>query len=120
MYSQNIMPNITGPVNPRSSSKTTWCNAAEVLLTWEPFDFGLRQANVNLARIQLEKALKESRLTEFNPMAIVADSYIKVLAAKETVRALKANLERTQTFLTRVESLVRVDYVLMLLRRSIL
>lgn len=107
MYSQSIMPNITGPVTPRSSSKTAWCSAAGVLLIWEPFDFGLRQANVNLARVQLEKALKESRLTEFNLMAIVADSYIKVLAAKQTVRALKANLERTQTFLTLVESLVK-------------
>lgn len=107
IYPQNIMPNITGPVNPRSSSQTAWCSAAGALLTWEPFDFGLRQANVNLARVQLEQALRESRLTEFNLIAIVADSYIKVLAAKQTVRALKANLERTQTFLTLVESLVK-------------
>lgn len=107
IFPQNVLPNITGPVTPHSSSKTAWGSAAGALLTWEPFDFGLRQANVNLAKAQLEEALNESRLTEFNLMAVVADAYIKVLGAKQTVRAYRAHLERTQTFLTTVESLVK-------------
>ena len=102
----DVTPTITGGVL-KESYKTAWGSAVGALLSWIPYDFGLRRANVNVAKAQLEQAIRESKLTEFNLIAVVIDSYIKVLSAKQLVRASKAYVERAKTLTTLVESLVK-------------
>src|SRR5436305_1714884 len=46
---QNVIPSISGPVIGANNFGTVWGSAIGALVTWEPFDFGLRQANVNAA-----------------------------------------------------------------------
>src|SRR5437868_10252262 len=41
---QNVIPSISGPVLGTNTFGTAWGSAIGVLVTWEPFDFGLRQA----------------------------------------------------------------------------
>src|ERR1035438_5028853 len=46
---QGVIPAISGPVLGTNTFAMAWGSAIGVLVTWEPFDFGLRQANVTAA-----------------------------------------------------------------------
>ena len=43
---QSVVPSISGPVLGTDNIGSVWGSAAGVLVTWQPFDFGLRKANV--------------------------------------------------------------------------
>ena len=46
---QSVLPAISGPVLPSSSSDSVWGTAVGGLLSWEPFDFVLRGATLREA-----------------------------------------------------------------------
>src|SRR5579872_3616449 len=61
---QSTIPSISGPVIGTNNLETAWGSAVGVLVSWEPFDFGLRRANVEVAtaaRAQQEAAFKRTR-----------------------------------------------------------
>src|ERR1051325_1038954 len=43
---QSVIPSMSGPVIGSNNSGSVWGSAAGGLVSWEPFDFGLRRANV--------------------------------------------------------------------------
>src|SRR6266481_8331431 len=47
---QSIIPSISGPVLGTNSLSSVWGTAAGALVSWEPFDFGLRKANVETSQ----------------------------------------------------------------------
>ena len=97
---QSTIPTISGPVIGSNNFGSVWGSAVGALVTWEPFDFGLRRANVELAgaaRAQSEAAVKR---TEFEVMTATADAFLTMVAAQETVKAAEAGV-------TRAESVVR-------------
>src|SRR5204863_3702272 len=53
---QSVIPPISGPVLETSSLDSAWGSAGGMLLSWEPFDFGLRKANVDVARALTSQA----------------------------------------------------------------
>ena len=58
---QSVIPSISGPVLGSNNFGTVWGSAVGALVTWEPFDFGLRGANVAAAaaaRAQSEASLE--------------------------------------------------------------
>src|SRR5437764_8542337 len=60
---QSVIPSISGPVLGTNNLGTAWGSAIGALVTWEPFDFGVRRANVAAAaasRAQSEAALKRT------------------------------------------------------------
>ena len=46
---QAVIPSMSGPVLGTDNPTSVWGSAAGVLVSWEPFDFGLRRANVAVA-----------------------------------------------------------------------
>ncbi len=42
---QSVIPAMSGPVLPSASAQSVWGSATGALLSWEPFDFGLRDAD---------------------------------------------------------------------------
>jgi outer membrane protein TolC len=58
---QSIISSLTGPVLPADNGRSAWSSAGGALITWQPFDFGYRHANVEFAR-WLEKSFKTTRL----------------------------------------------------------
>ncbi len=46
---QSVIPSISGPVLGTNNLGTAWGSAVGALVTWEPFDFGLRRASVAAA-----------------------------------------------------------------------
>src|SRR5205814_8332164 len=62
---QGVIPSITGPVLGTKSFSSTFGSAGGALFSWEPFDFGYRKANVEVARDltkQADAAVSVTRL----------------------------------------------------------
>lgn len=106
---QSTIPSISGPVLGTNNFGTAWGSAIGTLVTWEPFDFGLRQASVDAAgaaRAQQQAALKR---TQFDVSAATADAYLTVAAAQETVRAAQAGVDRADVLVRIITALVNAE-----------
>ena len=103
---QGVIPSISGPVLGTDNLGSAWGSAVGTLLTWEPFDFGLRQASVAAAtatRTRQEATLKR---TQFEVMVAAADAYVTLVAAQETVRAAQAGVDRAEVIFRTIGALV--------------
>jgi len=106
---QSVIPSISGPVLGTNNLGSAWGSAIGGLVSWEPFDFGLRQANVSAAesaKTQSEATLKR---TEFEIATAAADSYLTLAAAQQTVRAAQAGVDRAETLLRTTNAVVNAQ-----------
>jgi outer membrane protein len=106
--SQSIAP-ISGPVLGTNDLTTVWGSMAGFLASWEPFDFGLRQANVAAAQATRTRAEANVVRTQFELGTVTADTFLTLLAAQETVRAGQAGVDRTEVLIKIVDALVRAE-----------
>src|SRR5207245_6565832 len=104
---QGIVPPISGPALGARSYDSVWGSAAGVLLSWEAVDFGQRKAAVEVARAQSSLANAQAALTELDVASAAADAFLTVLAADQSVRAARANVDRLQILGDSVRTLVR-------------
>ena len=103
---QSTLPSISGPQLDSTSLQSAWGSAAGLLFSWEPFDFGLRKAGIDLAKAQSKQAEAAEALTQLDVSAAAADAFLTLLAAEQTVRAAAANVERAETLAKTVAALV--------------
>ncbi|MDE3199093.1 MAG: TolC family protein, partial [Acidobacteriota bacterium] len=109
LFPQNVIPSMSGPVIGSDNLGTVWGSAIGGLVTWEPFDFGLRAANVqvaNAAKAQSEAAVKR---TQFDITVAAADAYLTLVAAQETVRAAQAGVDQAEVLLRTITALVNAQ-----------
>lgn len=104
-----ILAPISGPVLGTNNLTNVWGSTAGFLVSWEPFDFGLRQANVAVAEAGRSRAQAAAVRTSFEVSALAADAYLTVLAADETVRAATAGVERARVLERVVGALVKAE-----------
>lgn len=102
-----VIPNISGPVLRTNSLGNVWGTAAGVLVSWEPFDFGLRAAGVAAAQATRDRAGAQVAVTRLQVATQAADAFLTMLAAQQTVSGARAGLERSRVVNNVVESLVR-------------
>ncbi|MDX2150461.1 MAG: TolC family protein [Bryobacteraceae bacterium] len=101
------MPSISGPPKPENDLGSVWGTATGITVSWEPFDFGYRKANVEaaaLARTRAELAVERAR---FDAAVMTADAFLTVLAAEQTLTAAEAGAARTRVLAQQVEALVQ-------------
>jgi outer membrane protein len=101
---QSVIPSISGPVLGANNLDSVWGSAVGVNVSWEPFDFGLRSANIvaaSAAKTRSEATLKRS---QFEISVAAADAFLTFVAAQEMVRAAQAGVERGQSLLRSVRS----------------
>jgi len=103
---QGIIPSISGPVLGTKSFDSTFGSAGGALFSWEPFDFGYRKANVDVARDVTKQAEAATAITRLDVATSAADSFLALLAAQEAVRAAEANVSRAKVFGDSVHVLV--------------
>jgi len=106
---QSVIPSISGPVLGTNNFGTAWGSAAGGLVSWEPFDFGLREANVAIAekaKAQSQAALKR---TEFDVAVATLDAYMTLAATQEAVTAAQAGVDRAGTVVRTISALVRSE-----------
>jgi outer membrane protein TolC len=104
---QSVMPSISGPVLRTNSLGNVWGSSVGLLAQWEPFDFGLRQANVAVAEAGRERASAQVAVTRLQAAAAAADAYLNILAAQQTVLAARAGVERARVLGGIVSALVK-------------
>jgi outer membrane protein TolC len=102
---QNVIPSMSGPVIGTNNFGTVWGSAVGGLVTWEPFDFGLRSASVGAAKAYRTRAEAALKRTQFDISVATADAYLTLLAAQETVGAAQAGVDRSAVLLRSVRAL---------------
>ncbi len=106
---QNTIPSMSGPVIGTNNMGTAWGSAIGTLVTWEPFDFGLRQASVDAAAAAHAQREATFKRTQFEVAAAASDAYVTVVAAQETVRAAQAGVDRAETLSRTIGALVNAE-----------
>ncbi len=81
---QSTLPSISGPVIGSNNGGSVWGSATGLLISWQPFDFGLRHANVETARSARDKADAASQRSQLEVATAAADSFLTLIAAGQT------------------------------------
>jgi outer membrane protein len=103
--STSITPTVEGPIG-AYSGQSYWASQGAALFSWEPFDFGLRSANVAGARSAADKSTADLAVTRLQVATAVGNYFLTALAAHQAVVAAQANVERWQVFDRSVHTLV--------------
>jgi outer membrane protein len=109
LFPQPVVPPISGPVLSSTTDRGVWGSAAGILLSWEPFDFGYRGANVDLARAAEGRANAELALTKLDIAGVVGDAFLRLAAAQQQVKAAEADVDRRQVLATSIHALVKEE-----------
>ena len=106
MLPQNIIPSISGPVLGTNNLGTAWGSAIGTLVTWEPFDFGLRAASVGAASAARGQAEASLQRTQYDVAVSAAGAYLTLVAAEQTTRAAEAGVARAEVIVRSTRALV--------------
>jgi outer membrane protein TolC len=106
LFPQSYTPAISGPVLSNTSSAMVWGSATTGLLSWEPFDFGLRSANVAVARAAEQQSESQVALTRLDVAAAAGNAFLIAAANAERLQATRADVDRRQVFARAVHTLV--------------
>jgi outer membrane protein TolC len=109
VFPQQVLPPISGPVLGTNNLTNVWGSALGALVSWEPFDFGLRQANVAVSEAAQKRADAGLRRTRFEVASLAADAYLTLLAARETVKAAQAGVDRARAVEQVIGAVVRAE-----------
>lgn len=104
-----VIPAISGPVQDASTSESTFGSAAGVLFSWEPFDFGLRSANVRVAEAMEARAKAGQAVAEYEVSLGAINAYLDAVANQQAVEAAAATVERMQVFADTARVLVESE-----------
>jgi outer membrane protein len=107
LFPQGVISPISGPPVSENSSSSVWGTALGTLVSWQPFDFGRRAAVVESAQHAGARERAVWARTELDTAVAVADAYLSVLAADQTLEAAEAAEARTAVLLSVVEALVK-------------
>jgi outer membrane protein len=102
----DVIPMQTGKETHSSSFNSVWANNEGGNFSWELYDFGLRHANVNVARAGRGAAFAKFRLTQLDVANGAAQAYLETVAAQATIRAQQATVKRMEAWQLVVHTLV--------------
>lgn len=103
---QGVIPSISGPVLGTNNFGSAFGSAAGILVTWQPFDFGLRAANVAVATAGRAYAQSTVSRTQYDVSVATADAFLTVVAAQQTAQAARAAVDSWQVLLRSIHALV--------------
>jgi outer membrane protein TolC len=104
---QSVLPSMSGPVLGTNDLTSVWGSAVGVLVSWEPFDFGLRRAHMETAESAGKRAEAGVNVTRLEVATGAADACLTLLAAQQTVVAARAGVDRATVLAQVVEGLAK-------------
>ena len=104
---QAIIPGVDGVKADNLGS--VWDSALGVLVTWQPFDFGLRSANVATATAAQNQAQAMMNRTRYDVSVATADAFLTVVAAQQTAEAARASVDSWQVLQKSIHALVTAE-----------
>ncbi|MBL8240871.1 MAG: TolC family protein [Bryobacterales bacterium] len=109
MFPNPVIPPISGPQIDGSQTRNVFGTAIGVLVSWEPYDFGRRQADVDAVAATRARAEAAVARTKLDVAAAAADAYLTAVAAEQAVAAAKAGIVRNKEFEKIIEALTKAD-----------
>ena len=106
---QTVIPSLSGPVIGSNNFGSAWGSAVGALVSWEPFDFGLRRASVESAASRRAQATAALKRTQFEVAVATADACLTLTAARETVRAAQSGVDRAEVLMKTTNALVNAQ-----------
>jgi len=107
LFPQSVISPVSGPVFPQDRLANAWGTAAGILVSWEPFDFGLRKANVGVAEASRLRSEQQVAVARLEVGTAAADAFLTILAAQQSVRAAQAGVDRARMIHRVVNALVQ-------------
>jgi len=104
---QGAIPGVDGA--PADNFGSVWDSAAGALVEWQPFDFGLREANVAAAAAARDRAEAALNRTRYEVSAATADAFLTVVAAEQTAAAARAAVDSWQVLLRSIHALASAE-----------
>jgi outer membrane protein TolC len=101
---QSVIPNVDGVAS--NNFGTVWDSGIGILVTWQPFDFGLRRANVAVATAAREQAQATLNRSRYDVEVATADAFLTVVAAEQTAQAAQAAVDSWQVLERSIHALV--------------
>ena len=98
IFPNGAFPAISGPVLEEATIQSTFGSAGGLFFSWEPFDFGLREAEVGVAEAERAQAEVAWAVTEYKVSLAVVSAYLQVMANRQAVAAAQATVERMEVF----------------------
>jgi outer membrane protein len=105
MLPQSTIFPITGPVLATTSGRTVYGSAYGAVLSWTPFTFGQRPAEIRQAREELALARENSAGELFDLRARVAAAFLDLLSARELVVVQEQSVARAEASSVSVRAL---------------
>ena len=105
-YPQYIVP-ISGPPVSSNNYNGVFGSAAGLLLNWQPVTFGKRNAQVNAAQQSYQLSLADENNTILQQKLNLIAAYLNVVIADELIKVYEENINRIQTQLKQISSLVK-------------
>jgi outer membrane protein TolC len=96
---------MSGPVINSNNGGSVWGSATGLLVNWQPFDFGLRRANVQSAMDAKDKADASVNRARLEVSTAAADAYLTTLVAGQTIQAAQAAVNNWETLRQSVHAL---------------
>ncbi len=104
---QGVIPGVDGV--PANNLGSVWDSGVGLLVTWQPFDFGLRAANVAAATAARNLAQAAMNRTRYDVSVATADAFLTVIAAQQTAQAARASVDSWQILLKSIHALVAAE-----------
>jgi outer membrane protein len=101
---EGVIPGVDGV--PANNLGSVWDSGLGVLVTWQPFDFGLRAANIATATAARSQAQAAMNRTRYDVSVATADAFLTVVAALQTAEAARASVDSWQVLLKSIHALV--------------
>jgi outer membrane protein TolC len=105
VYPQYIMP-ISGPPSKSNIYSGVPGSAVALNLQWEPFTFGQRQSEVDLAKSKAQTGKADENLTVFRQQLFVISAWLDYLLTADLVKVYQVNIDREAYDLKQSQSVV--------------
>jgi outer membrane protein TolC len=102
---QNTLPSISGPVIGSNNGGSVWGSATGLLINWQPFDFGVRHANVEAAHAARDKAAAVVQRSQLEVGTAAADAFLTLIAARQTEKSAAAAVDNWNVLLRSTHAL---------------
>lgn len=93
IYGSPVFPANPGPGIDTVSMRPIFFSGGGFNLDWQPLDFGLHKARINLSKANLKQSGADVQVTELDTQVSAALNFLDAVNAKEQVRAAEANLQ---------------------------
>ena len=106
---QSVLPSMSGPVIGTNNGGSVWGSATGLLINWQPFDFGLRRAQVASATASRDRANASVERSQLEISSAAADAFLTLLAARQTKSSAQVAVDNWEVLRKSIHALTAAE-----------